>query len=189
VKLVRHLAIIVVVTVWSGCAGKQARIEPPKPAPIVVPEAVELKTEADYRAHEETAKRCMRWLLQTHPAAEPKVWTPVRDFALDWIEGAPYVDASPSMAILEKVIMDQRFYYSVYMRGAYLSARTLHRLEHPDATDVEAEVAAIAGMQQLFAVFKAADPEARSRRLRKYAKLAKRGKLEAYVAKKLAKGE
>lgn len=124
----------------------------------------------------------MTWLLEAHPAAEPDTWTAVRDFALDWIEGAPFVDAKVRPKVLAKIEGDRRFVYSMYMRGAYLSARTLHALDNPDSTALQREIAAIHGMQKLYAVFQQGDPETRCRRLEKYAALEGQGKLEPYVA-------
>lgn len=176
-----------VVGLVLGCAAGRGPIAPPKAAPIEAPAKVELASEADFRAHQATAMACMRWLVQTHPAAEPRTWTRVQDFALDWIEQAPFLDPKPRAAVFDRVGKDHRFFYGMYMRTAYLSARTLFVLEHPKATVVDAEIAAIEGMQRLYEVFSAVDPKAKSRGLRKYARLKKRGKLREYLAKKLAK--
>jgi hypothetical protein len=171
----------------SACAANQAPGAPPPADPLVVPTSVALETEEDLRAHQDEAVACMQWLLKTHPSAEPQTWTSAQDFALDWMEKAPFVDAKPTGSILDRIEDDTHFFYSMYMRTAYLSARTLYWLEHPDGNPVDAEIAAIDGMRTLFEVFKSGDPRAKSRGLKKYEKLQKRGKLEAYLAKQLSK--
>ena len=154
-------------------------------SPIGISALVTLESEDDYRSHEATAVACMRWLIDTHPAAQPEVWPQVQDFALDWLEGAPDVDVDPRADILSRVVEDRRFFYSMYMRTAYLSARALHRLDHSDATDLRVELAGIDGMQHLYGIFRRADPKARSRALDRYRKLEGKGELEAYVAERL----
>lgn len=184
----RDTLLVATLATTAACAARKQRLDPPQPAAIEAPERVELQSEEEFRAHQPTAMACMAWLIETHPAAEASTWVRVQDFALDWIENAPFVDAKPRAEVFDRVGKDTRFFYSMYMRTAYLSARTLYWLGHPKGSVVAAELAAIEGMQRLYAVFQSVDPKAKSRGLRKYARLKKRGKLEAFVTKKLAKG-
>lgn len=162
------------------------------PEPPDIPVEYTLQTTEDFQAHQADAVASMRWLMGTFPQdADVQRWKAARNLAMDWAEGLPQPRLNTVAPILDPVVQDRKFIYGQYVRMAYLFGKALYVVEHPrdDAVydPLELELAAIDAMLEYYGTFRRADPEARSPKLERLARKKRRGKLEGWVAKKLAK--
>lgn len=189
--------------VWSlglaalvGCGAGQGKhlqaVVPPDPPPV--PEGFDASDTASLPQHRAAAMAACAWYLDVAPAtAESKAWIRTRDFALDWIEGMN----DPKLPVLQPVVAyvatDRRYMYGAYMRGAYQCGKAEYLLRMHDADievpdfSLEAETAGIEGMHRMFRAIAEWDPKSYSKRLRKYARKQKRGKLEAFLLDQMGK--
>lgn len=191
--------------VWSlgfaallGCGAGQGKhlqaVTPPDPPPL--PEGFDAKDTAALPQHRAAAMAACAWYLDVAPAtADGKTWVRTRDFALDWIEAME----DPKLPVLQPVVAyvatDRRYMYGAYMRAAYQCGKAEYLLRMHDADidvpafSIEAETAGIEAMQRLFRAIAEWDPKSYSKRLRKYARKQKHGKLEPFIAKLMGKKE
>lgn len=160
-------------------------------APIEIEESYTFSGPEDYAAVEAEARAAMRWYITALPAARPELWVRARDLVYDWIIGQEdTLGVRPQMAVLGPPERDRRWKFTPYVRGVYLSGKALYVLDHPgSAGSMAAELAGVDAMLAYHAVTREADPLGRSPKLERYARKRDRGKLEAYLQKRIAKGK
>ncbi len=164
-----------------------------RPNAPTLPESWTLESPEDFETHRAEALAAMDWLLRTVPQdADPKQWTRARDLALDWIEGQEQSEPRyrVTAAVAMPAINDHRYSYSRYMRMAYQCAKALQVEDQPEASPLDDELAAVEGMLSLYATLLQAESSepGRSPKLERYWRKREKGKLEAYLAKRMAKG-
>lgn len=186
----------------SACAGKpgDGEVEYPDPGPVVnadgqpieIDQKYELETPEDFAATEADARAAMRWYIHALPPARPDLWVRARDLVYDWIEGQEdTLGVRPNMAVLGLPERDRKWKFTPYVRGVYLAGKTLYVLEHPDAAGtMAAEIAGVEAMLEFHEVTQASgDPMGSSPKLERYERKLRRGKLEAYLQKRIDKGK
>ncbi|MBX7077963.1 MAG: hypothetical protein K1X88_02175 [Nannocystaceae bacterium] len=188
-----RIGALVLVGVLAGCGvgqGKHLRAVTPAPLPEGIPKTWDFSDPQALPQHRNTAMAACAWYLDVAPAtADSKDWIRARDYALDWIEAMREPALPVTQPIVAYIATDRRFMYGAYMRGAYQCAKAEYLLRMHDADIATrpdafaAELAGIEGMHRLFRAIQAWDPKAYSKRLRKYARKHKRGKLEAFLVK------
>jgi hypothetical protein len=181
-------------TLLAACASKQGTklndVRPP-PAPTSTPESWDFSDTSKLPESREQVMAACEWLLDVAPAtANSKEWVRNRDFALDWIEASDQPEIPVTQPIVAYVAMDPRFLYGAYMRGAYQCGKAKWVVANPsgDARSFEAELAGIDGMARLMRPLQEWDRYTKSRRLNRYLRKQKSGKLEAFLSKTVATG-
>lgn len=189
----RKAALSLAIVLGAACGTKQGtklnEVKPPAP-PASIPETWDMSDASTLPAQRDVAMAACEWLLDVAPAtANSKEWVHTRDFALDWIEASKEPEIPVVQPIVAYVATDRRFLYGVYMRGAYQCGKAKWVLANPsgDPLSFEAELAGIDAMRRLMRALQTWDPKTHSRRLAKLGRKQKRGKLEPFLNKLVAK--
>lgn len=171
----------------SGCAGPELPA-PCTPGQVPTVEPAELSTPEAFETAEDDVDRSAEWLLCVRPDAHPDAWIERRDLVMDWIEGHPTLGYRFVPAVVAPVHKDRRFKASMYMNMAYAIGKARYLASTPKPDPVEAEIAAIDTMVRYYASLRATEPDLESRKLERFVRWKKRGKLHEWVAKQLAGG-
>ena len=179
------LAALAALALATGCA----RADLPAPctpgkAPAVA--TADLSTPEGFAAAEDDVERSADWLMCVRPDAQPDTWIAHRDLVMDWIEKHPTLGYRFTPAVVAPVHKDRRFKASMYMNMAYAIGKSRYLASTPKPDPVEAEIAGIDAMIAYYATLRAGEPELESRKLERFVRWKKRGKLEPWVAEKLA---
>jgi len=197
-KLFHPALVVSLATTLFACAGgANDRPSPPDPGFVVADNGERLHLAAkyplsapqDFEAVHPELRAAMRWYIEAMPSARPEEWVKARDLIFDWLEGDHNpLQIVPNMAVLGPPERDHRWKFSAYVRGVYLSGKTLYVLDHPEATGtMAAELAGVDAMLRFHEITRKVDPMGISPKLRRYARKRRRGTLEAYLAKRMAK--
>lgn len=170
-----------------GCGGAGARApgrgdRQAPPAPPSVPEAYAFESAEDYARHRDTVVACLRWLTATHPGDAPETREAATRYAMKWLSGNRDLTVLARAEIIGPVVEEVSFRYAEAMPLVYLASKALHILEHPDATEQDAEVAGVHGIIRMYEILVRRDPGVRSEVIEEYVRLRDQGDLARRIA-------
>jgi len=145
------------------------------------------ETIEDFKAEEPIIVRNIIWLENNPIATEQNDTKAMSENIISWLSNTPYISVILDGVFLENLMNNKRFKYAEKFKVTYLFGKSLYIIEHQDDLDeVKASSRGIEGMIKVYKELKQLDSSLSSAVLEKYERLRTKGKLDKYVADRLA---
>lgn len=145
------------------------------------------ETIEEFKAEEANIAKNIVWLENNPIATEQNDTKALSENIISWLTNTPYISVVLDGVFLENLMDNKRFKYAEKFKVTYLFGKSLYIIEHQnDLDEVKASVRGIEGMVTVYAELKQLDPSLSNSILEKYNRLKTKGKLEKYVADRLA---
>ena len=106
-------------------------------------------------------------------------------YVFKWLEGAPYT-VMVDGAFIESIMKDKSFAYKDMIVPQFVFGKGLYLIENNgDKNELKANMRGLESIIKLYSQIKAKDARAKNKTLDKYAALASKNELEAYVRKQM----
>lgn len=144
-------------------------------------------TMAEFKAEEPNIIKNIIWLENNPVATEQNDTKALSENIINWLSNTLYISVTLDGVFLENLMNNKRFKYAEKFKVTYLFGKSLYIIEHQnDLDEVKASTRGIKGMITVYNELKLADPSLSNSQLEKYLRMSSKGKLEKYVADKLA---
>ena len=143
---------------------------------FTVPYNYKLKEKGDYDKYKNDVVKATEWLIKTPSNEEPNKRVNVNKFIMKWVDGSPTVTIEINKLVLFYTSPD----YFPILVGAWSS-------EYIKNENYDDKIAgALAGIEAVIEYYENnADRLKKSKLIKKYIKLKKKGKLKSYLEKKM----
>lgn len=143
------------------------------------------RTPEDYLRDTAQVALTIRWLENNAFPENFKERKEKAAYVYKWLEGAPYTVKVESVFI-ESIMNDKSFAYKDMIVPQFVFGKGLYLIEsHGDKNDLKANMRGLKSIIKLYSQIKAKDVRAKNKTLDKYAALAAKNELEAYVRKQM----